>query len=137
MASRQPPGSGARSPAGQEGFLLGGLCLQRSEALAVSSAGIDGVVVQRLRDENHVGDAKVAPNCDSGGCEVRDERACYTETVGQLGGEPGTCTCAGQDRCCDKVFRRLILVEEVMNGLKLRTSKVCDITEEPNEEETH
>lgn len=38
--------------------------------------GVDGVVVEALRDEDDVGEAKVDADCDGGGGKISDEGAC-------------------------------------------------------------
>lgn len=43
--------------------------------LSVSAAGVEGVVIKTLRDQDHVGDAKVTANCDGRRCEIGHEGA--------------------------------------------------------------
>lgn len=72
------PGDDARRrPAPQQRLVLGGGGLGRLGALACGCpAGVDGVVVQALRDEDEVGEAKVCSQGGSGRCDSGDERPC-------------------------------------------------------------
>lgn len=78
LATREPTvhGTGG-APARDEGLLLGrGPAVVLGERLLVAAAGVDGVVVEALRDHDDVGEAEVDADGDGGGCEIGHESAC-------------------------------------------------------------
>lgn len=72
------------SSARQEGLLLGrGTAVDGlgSARLSVSAAGVESIVVEALRDQDHIGDAEVTADCDGGRCEISHEGAYHGRAV--------------------------------------------------------
>lgn len=97
VGAGQTRGGGAS--AREEGFVFGGLRAGRGDvgggAAAGSAAGVLGVIVDALRDEDEVGDAEVGGEGDCCGREVGEEGACSE------GFRVSACSLGGRNfRCC-------------------------------------
>lgn len=55
----------------QQGRVLGGIVgVMANAVLRVSALVVQGVVVNHLKDEDEIGEAKVSGQCDGGGCKA-------------------------------------------------------------------
>lgn len=136
-------GTGAGAPArGEEGlfFSCDGVLGFEGEACPAALAGVEGVVIDTLRDEYGVGKAEVDADCNSGGSEVGCESPCRENWVVSL--EERFIASHEVKITAFKLKSELRLERQGKKGniesrIESHTCQVRQIAQEPDEQEAH